>query len=200
MDPRRILVVANQTVCGDELLDVVKTRMGVGACRFTLLVPATPPHEHATWTEGEANTIARRRMDEALERFRAKGAEADGVVGDANPVRAIDDVLIAQPVRRDHPVDAAVRGVPLAQAGPPAPGRATLRAARHHRHQPASADGLTSRRPAREHLGDLGGEVLAVGPVPRPHAGAVPPARRVVGRRAAVERHRRAHRRPMTGR
>ena len=41
--------------------------------------------------------IARKRMDEALERFRANGAEADGVVGDANPVRAIDDVLIAQP-------------------------------------------------------------------------------------------------------
>ncbi len=97
MDPRRILVVANQTACGDELLDVVKTRMGVGACRFTLLVPATPPHEHAMWTEGEAHTIARHRMDEALARFRAAGADVDGVVGDANPVRAIDDALIARP-------------------------------------------------------------------------------------------------------
>ena len=97
MDPRRILVVANQTACGDELLDVVKTRMSIGACHFTLLVPATPPHEHATWTEGEAHTIAKRRMGEALDRFRAAGAEADGVVGDANPVRAIDDVLIEQP-------------------------------------------------------------------------------------------------------
>jgi hypothetical protein len=96
MDPRRILVVANQTACGDELLDVVKTRMGIGACHFTLLVPATPPHEHATWTEGEARTIARHRMDEALARFRAAGAVADGVVGDAHPVRAIDDVMIEQ--------------------------------------------------------------------------------------------------------
>jgi hypothetical protein len=96
MDPRRILVVANQTACGDELLDVVKTRIGVGACHFTLLVPATPPHEHATWTEGEARTIARHRMDEALARFRAAGADADGVVGDAHPVRAIDDVMIEQ--------------------------------------------------------------------------------------------------------
>jgi hypothetical protein len=96
MDPQRILVVANQTACGDELLDVVKTRMRVGACQFTLLVPATPPHEHAVWTEGEAHTIARKRMEEALERFRAEGTDVDGVVGDANPVRAIDDVLIAQ--------------------------------------------------------------------------------------------------------
>jgi hypothetical protein len=97
MDPRRILVVANQTACGDELLELVKTRLSIGPCHFTLLVPATPPHEHATWTEGEARSIARRRMDEALARFRAAGADADGVVGDPNPVRAIDDVLIDQP-------------------------------------------------------------------------------------------------------
>jgi hypothetical protein len=97
MDPHRILVVANQTACGDELLEVVKARMDAGACRFTLLVPATPPHEHLTYTEGDAHAIARHRMDEALARFRAAGAEADGVVGDANPVRAIDDVLIGQP-------------------------------------------------------------------------------------------------------
>jgi len=94
MDPRQILVVANQTACGDELLELVKTRMSSDPCHFTLLVPATPPHEHATWTEGEAHSIAHRRMDEALARFRAEGAAADGIVGDANPVRAIDDVMI----------------------------------------------------------------------------------------------------------
>jgi hypothetical protein len=94
MDPRQILVVANQTAYGDELLELIKSRMSAGPCRFTLLVPATPPHEHATWTEGEARAIARRRMDEALARFRAAGADADGVVGDAQPMRAIDDAMI----------------------------------------------------------------------------------------------------------
>ena len=93
--PRRILVVANQTACGDELLELVEGRLGEGPCRFTLLVPATPPGEHATWTEGEARTLAERRMDAALTRFRDAGADdVDGVVGDANPVRAIDDVLL----------------------------------------------------------------------------------------------------------
>jgi hypothetical protein len=96
MDPRQILVVANQTACENELLELVKTRMTADRCRFTLLVPATPPHEHATWTEGEARSIARRRMDEALARFRAAGADAEGVVGDANPMRAIDDAMIDQ--------------------------------------------------------------------------------------------------------
>jgi len=95
--PRRILVVANQTACGDELLEVIASRTREGPCRFTLLVPATPPAEHATWTEGSARALAKRRMVEALTRFREVGADAtDGVVGDANPVRAIDDVLLDQ--------------------------------------------------------------------------------------------------------
>lgn len=97
MEPRRVLVVANQTACGDELLEAVKARTAAGPCRFTLLVPATHPHEHATWTEGEARAIARRRMEAAVERFRELGATVDGVVGDASPIQAIDDVLIEQP-------------------------------------------------------------------------------------------------------
>ena len=92
---RRILVVANQTACGDELLEVVEGRLQRGPCHFTLLVPATPPAEHATWTEGDARALAKGRMTEALARFRAAGADdAQGVVGDANPVRAIDDLLL----------------------------------------------------------------------------------------------------------
>jgi hypothetical protein len=96
--PRRILVVANQTACGDELLAVIEDRVREGPCRFTLLVPATPPAEHATWTEGEAKTLATHRMEEALAHFAAAaGIDADGVVGDAHPARAIDDVLLDRP-------------------------------------------------------------------------------------------------------
>ena len=94
---RRILVVANQTACGEELLAVIASRMHDGPCRFTLVVPATPPSEYATWTEGNARAVAKRRMAEALTRFREAGADANGVVGDANPVLAIDDVLLDQP-------------------------------------------------------------------------------------------------------
>jgi hypothetical protein len=98
--PRRILVVANQTACGDDLLEVIESRLRDGPCRFTLLVPATPPAEHATWTEGEGKSLAKRRMTEALERFRDLGADdAEGVVGDPHPVQAIDDVLL------DHEFD-----------------------------------------------------------------------------------------------
>ena len=94
---RRVLVVANQTACGDELLAAIEARMRQGPCRFTLLVPATPAAEHATWTEGSAKALARRRMAEALARFEGVGASASGVIGDAHPVRAIDDALIDAP-------------------------------------------------------------------------------------------------------
>jgi hypothetical protein len=94
---RRILVVANQTAGGDELLGVVEGRLRDGPCRFTLLVPATPPAEHATWTEGDARALANDRMTAAMARFRDAGADvAEGVVGDAHPVRAIDDLLLDQ--------------------------------------------------------------------------------------------------------
>lgn len=97
MEPRRILVVANQTACGDELLDVVRQRLADGPCRFTMLVPATPPKEHVTWTEGDARSLAKRRLADATERMESLGAEVDGVIGDASPLQAVDDVLIETP-------------------------------------------------------------------------------------------------------
>ena len=39
---RRYLVVANQTLVGEELWGVIRERMGGGDCHFHLVVPATP--------------------------------------------------------------------------------------------------------------------------------------------------------------
>jgi len=97
MGPRRILLVANQTAGGTELKREMRRRMAGGPCAFTLVVPATPPHEHATWEEGEARDIAKRRMEAAVDEMRQIGAEVSGVVGDASPVLAINDALIEQP-------------------------------------------------------------------------------------------------------
>ncbi len=88
---RHYLVVANQTLGGDHLLDEVRRRMDAGPCSFHVLVPATAPHDHAVWTEGEANAVARRRLDRALERFREVGADADGEIGDPDPMTAVKD-------------------------------------------------------------------------------------------------------------
>jgi len=97
MDPRRVLIVANQTAGGTHLMEAVRARLGSGPCRFMLLVPATPPPDHATWTEGEARALAQERMESALESLRGIGAEIEGVVGDHRPVNAIADLLIERP-------------------------------------------------------------------------------------------------------
>jgi hypothetical protein len=94
---RKVLVVANQTACGAELLREIRRRMQAGPCTFTLVVPATAPQDHATWTEGEAHDVARARMEDAVALFRREGADVKGVVGDASPVLAIADVLILVP-------------------------------------------------------------------------------------------------------
>jgi len=92
MEPRRILLVANQTAGGAELKREIRRCMSEGPCVFTLVVPATPPSE-----QGEARDIARGRMESAITKMRQMGAEITGVVGDASPVLAINDVLIEQP-------------------------------------------------------------------------------------------------------
>ena len=88
---RRYLVVANQTLGGDPLLALLR-RFAEEPSTFHVLVPASPPVDHL-WTEAEAISIARTRLETALERFRSVGMEATGEVGDGRPLQAIDDVL-----------------------------------------------------------------------------------------------------------
>src|SRR5919106_885703 len=97
MEPRRVLLGANQTAGKPELKREIRRCMAEGQCVFMLVVPATPPSEHVTWEEGEARDIARRRMEEAVTKMQQMGAEITGVVGDASPVLAINDALIEQP-------------------------------------------------------------------------------------------------------
>ncbi|HSL66926.1 MAG TPA: hypothetical protein VK977_02060 [Actinomycetota bacterium] len=94
---RRYLVVANQTLGGEHLVEKVRLCMQEGPCRFHIVVPATPPADHLTWTEGEATAIAQTRLDRALQRFQELGADASGEVGDRNPMLAIEDALREEP-------------------------------------------------------------------------------------------------------
>lgn len=90
---RRYLVVANQTLGGSELLAKLQSLADAGPASFYVVVPATHPRKQWTWTEGEANAIAKRRLGEALDRFRALGAEVDGEVGSERPVDAIRNAI-----------------------------------------------------------------------------------------------------------
>ncbi len=90
---RQYLVVANQTLGGEHLLEVIRQRAATNPSHFFVVVPATPPSEHLTWTEGEARSIAKGRLQGALNRFRELDLDVDGQVGDASPLEAIRDAL-----------------------------------------------------------------------------------------------------------
>ena len=89
----RYLVIANQTIAEAPLADAIAARLGSGDCEFFIVVPATPPHEQLTWTEGGARSIAAHRLAEAISVLRACVASVDGDVGDPSPVVAAADAL-----------------------------------------------------------------------------------------------------------
>jgi hypothetical protein len=89
------LIVANQTAAGPALKRAVKEHMRQGPCTFTLVVPATHPRDHATWTEGIARELAKQRMCDALESLRVANAKITGWVGDEDPYLAVSDALRA---------------------------------------------------------------------------------------------------------
>jgi hypothetical protein len=75
-----LLVVANVTAGSDELIELLHARAREGACRFTLVMPAS-------------GAEARKRLDDALARMREAGVEnLEGRVGDPDPVVAVMDV------------------------------------------------------------------------------------------------------------
>jgi hypothetical protein len=74
-----LLVVANVTAGSDELIGALRERADQGACRFTLVMPAS-------------GTEARTRLDAALERMRDAGLDVEGRVGDPDPVVAVMDM------------------------------------------------------------------------------------------------------------
>ncbi len=88
---KRILIIANQTLCEQHLLDEIHRLRTEGPVQLHLLVPAS--HPPGSWTDGSVRAAARRRLDESLETLAIAGIVADGEVSDANPVAAVADVL-----------------------------------------------------------------------------------------------------------
>ena len=79
-----VLVIANVTADSPELIEALKERAGRDRCRFTLLVPGA--------AAGRAgHDAARMRLDAVLGRLEAEGLEAEGLVGDHDPVAAVHD-------------------------------------------------------------------------------------------------------------
>jgi hypothetical protein len=80
---RSFLVIANVTARSDELLGALQSKATEGPCAFMLIVPATP--------FGGGRAAAREQLQEALESLRAAGLEAEGDVGDGDPIIAVTE-------------------------------------------------------------------------------------------------------------
>jgi len=107
----RMLVVANETVGGENLLAEVRNRCRGRNGEVLVVTPALTASRAAHWASDvdEAIEIARQRMELSLIAIRELGIEAKGEIGDSDPNVAIEDALRAFPadeiVISTHPPD-----------------------------------------------------------------------------------------------
>jgi hypothetical protein len=118
---RRYLIVANQTLGGDQLSAKLAEYMRGGPCRFYLVAPVTQTEASDQWVAGGldggvipgaykiARTLAAGRLQQELNRLREAGADADGEVVDPHPIDAIrklasreeiDEIIVSTLPRR----------------------------------------------------------------------------------------------------
>ena len=95
---RSYLIVANQTLASQSLTDAILARLTEGPVRTHVVVPLSPVDRRLTWDETESRNVAQARLDEVVARLREMGAEADGEVGDRDPVLAVRDALRSRDV------------------------------------------------------------------------------------------------------
>ena len=77
-----VLVVASQTVDSPDLMTALQARSGQGPIHVTILSPVL-------YSEREA---ARARLDAACAALREQDIECEGVLGDADPVVAVQEL------------------------------------------------------------------------------------------------------------
>jgi GABA permease len=93
-DVRRVLVVANETLAGKDLIEAMGEMALSGKTEFLVVSPA-----HTTllktWTNDEdpARAEAQQRLDATLAHLAEIGIEARGEVGDVDPLVAIEDAV-----------------------------------------------------------------------------------------------------------
>jgi hypothetical protein len=96
-----VLVVATVTAASDDLLAALgeRVRRSSVPVDFTLVMPAAGPEPAEAMVP---------RLERALERWRAEGLKAEGVIGDADPVQAVAEVC--RPGRFDEVIVSTLPG------------------------------------------------------------------------------------------
>ncbi len=91
---RRILVIANETVGGGTLREMIRERSEGTPAEILVVTPAlNSPVRHWTSDEDNARAAAQERLDASLGKLASAGLRARGEVGDSDPLQAIEDAL-----------------------------------------------------------------------------------------------------------
>jgi hypothetical protein len=90
---RKLLVVANETLTGDELLDAVCAKVGDAETLVVVIAPVNAPREGYVVYDNTRRAAAGRRLDRTLTRFREAGIAATGHVVDNDPLAAVKDAI-----------------------------------------------------------------------------------------------------------
>ena len=96
--PHHLLIVANETVEGTALVDAVRdVALSTGA-EVLVVAPALNSRlRHYMSDSDRAHRAAQERLAGCLARLREAGVRADGQVGDADPLRAMEDAIAVFP-------------------------------------------------------------------------------------------------------
>jgi hypothetical protein len=90
----RILVIANETVGGRVLTDLIAEKSAGSRANVLVVAPAlVTPLQRLTSDEDPGRSAAQERLDASLAKLRALGVDASGQIGDAQPLQAIEDAL-----------------------------------------------------------------------------------------------------------
>jgi hypothetical protein len=97
-DATSVLVVANETLVGDELVDTLRARAERGPIRVAVVAPLTQPREGYVVYRDSRRAAAGRRLDRVLAALRLAAIPAHGAVYDDDPLPAVKDVLASEEI------------------------------------------------------------------------------------------------------
>jgi hypothetical protein len=109
---REVLVVANRTLGGERLLDVVRERASAQETLFRLVVPMTKPSAGLLIYDEAVRESAQVRVDLAMSLLAQEGITATGEVGDPDPFSAAMDAIAHR-----RPDEVIVSTHPVTQSG-----------------------------------------------------------------------------------
>ena len=97
-EPASVLVIANETLVGRELVDAVERRAQQGPIRVVVVAPVSQPREGYVVYRDSRRAAAGRRLERTLSALREAGIPAHGGVFDDEPLAAVKDVLASEEV------------------------------------------------------------------------------------------------------